>query len=327
MWTESIHIGGNMVYRPTSRVLTVLELLQTHGQMTAQELATMLEVAPRTIRRYITTLQDIGIPVESELGRDGGYALRPGFKLPPLMFTDEEVLVLTLGLMRARQSGVDNANIAVASALAKVERVLPFALRETLRALVESMQIEALPDVTVISAAVLSTLSTANRQCQQVKLSYQTRDRVTERHFDSYAIICHQEQWYTVGYCHLRHELRTFRLDRIQDVQLLPAHFTPPANFDALEYMLSSFEAIPDQWNVDVLLNMSLDAVRSHIPRSLATLVDTPQGVRLRASIRDLNDMALILIRLGCPIKVINPPELRDEFLSIAERIMRDAGS
>src|SRR5438128_1333849 len=122
-----------MVYRPTARVLSVLELLQTHGQLTGQELANRLEVDVRTVRRYITTLQDIGIPIEAEIGRYGGYALHPGFKLPPLMFTDEEVLVLTLGLLLARRSRLAGAGAAVESALAKVERVLPLRLREQLR--------------------------------------------------------------------------------------------------------------------------------------------------------------------------------------------------
>src|SRR5579864_1605037 len=80
------------MYFPTTRVLTVLELLQSHWQMSGPEMARRLEVDIRTVRRYITMLQDLGIPVEAERGRHGSYRLRPGFKLPPLMFTEEEVL-------------------------------------------------------------------------------------------------------------------------------------------------------------------------------------------------------------------------------------------
>lgn len=85
-----------MTYRPTARVLTVLELLQAHGRMTGAELARRLEVEVRTIRNYIETLRDLGIPVEAERGRYGAYRLRPGYKLPPLIFTEDEALALML---------------------------------------------------------------------------------------------------------------------------------------------------------------------------------------------------------------------------------------
>lgn len=318
-----------MVYRPTTRVLAVLELLQTHGHLTGHELATKLEVDVRTVRRYVTTLQDIGIPVEAEIGRHGGYAIHPGFKLPPLMFTDDEVLILTLGLLLARQSGLTGASAATESALAKVERVLPLALRERLRALVETMQLDtAIVDPLhkpPVEGEVLANLSLANRQGKQVRMSYCTRETPTERVFDPYTVIYHQAHWYTVGYCHLRQSRRVFRLDRVQDVRLLDTKFVLPSNFDALDYMLSSFEAIPDLWNVDVLLDMPLEAARQHIPRDYATLIQMEQGTRLRASLHDLNNVARVLIGLGCPLKAIYPPELRESLRDIAVQIYRYA--
>src|SRR5919198_860851 len=111
------------MYFPTTRVLTVLELLQSHAQLSGPELAERLEVNTRTVRRYITMLQDLGIPVEAERGRHGSYRLRPGFKLPPLVFTDEEALAITLGLYSARRLGLMATASTVESALAKLERV------------------------------------------------------------------------------------------------------------------------------------------------------------------------------------------------------------
>src|SRR5689334_14303765 len=101
------------MYFPTTRVLTVLELLQSHQQMGGPELAQRLEVNVRTVRRYITMLQDLGIPVEGERGRQGAYRLRPGFRLPPLMFTEDETLAVTLGLLAARKLGLTVAAPAV----------------------------------------------------------------------------------------------------------------------------------------------------------------------------------------------------------------------
>src|SRR5690606_2010714 len=88
--------------RPASRILTVLELLQDHPGITGPQLAERLDVSGRTVRRYITTLQDMGVPVEPTTGRLGGYALRAGFRLPPLMFSAEEALGLAVALLATR---------------------------------------------------------------------------------------------------------------------------------------------------------------------------------------------------------------------------------
>lgn len=312
-----------MVYQPTSRVLTVLELLQTHGQMTARALASRLEVDPRTVRRYVTTLQDMGIPIESEPGRYGGYALHPGYKLPPLMFSNDEVLVLTLGLQMARQAGLMDAGTAVESALAKIGRVLPEALRDQLQALQASMQLGTAQAAPGVDAQTVTLLSMASQQCRQVRLAYAAGTGSTTRTFDPYSVIHHDNHWYAVGYCHLRDALRTFRLDRVESVSLLNTPFVPPAGFDALNYMLASFEAIPDRWNIDVLLEMPLEAARQKMPRPLATIVQEGERVRLRASMPDLDEMARLLLTLGCPLTVVEPQELRDAFLRLANAIQQ----
>jgi predicted DNA-binding transcriptional regulator YafY len=111
-------------------VLALLELLQANPSIGGAELAARLGVDPRTVRRYATRLQELGIPVGSERGRYGGYRLRPGYKLPPLMLTDDEATAVVLGLMAGRRLGLSTATAAADSALAKIHRVLPAALRE-----------------------------------------------------------------------------------------------------------------------------------------------------------------------------------------------------
>src|SRR5216683_5548602 len=120
-----------VVYRPTARVLTVLELLQSHGRLTGAELARRLEVDIRTVRNYVETLTDLGIPVMAERGRYGAYRLRPGYKLPPLFFNEEEAFALTLGLLVSRQLGLTATAPAVEGTLAKIERVLPEQVRRS----------------------------------------------------------------------------------------------------------------------------------------------------------------------------------------------------
>src|SRR4026208_2048718 len=110
---------------PPTRVLAVLALLQTHGRMSGSELAQRLEVDIRTLRRYIIMLQDLGIPIEGERGRKGAYVVSAGFELPPMMFTNEEALALTVGLISARRLNLADTDRAIESALAKLERVMP----------------------------------------------------------------------------------------------------------------------------------------------------------------------------------------------------------
>src|SRR5947209_19816479 len=122
------------MYHPTSRVLTVLELLQSRPFISGPELAARLEMDVRTVRRYITHLQDVGIPVEANIGRYGGYRLRPGFKLPPLIFTEEEATAIMLGLLASSWLEIGQSSAAIEGALAKVSRVLPLRARERLQA-------------------------------------------------------------------------------------------------------------------------------------------------------------------------------------------------
>ncbi len=116
---------------PASRLLELLELLQTQPLTTGREIADLLAIDRRTVRRYVATLQELGIPVEGERGVGGGYRLRPGYRLPPLMLGDDEAIAVALGLIAAGRQGLSSAD----GALAKIERVLPDTLRRRVEAL------------------------------------------------------------------------------------------------------------------------------------------------------------------------------------------------
>src|SRR5690606_130630 len=133
------------MYSPTTRVLTVLELLQSYQRMSGAEIARRLEVDRRTVRRYIVMLQDMGIPVEAERGPYGAYQLQRGYKLPPLMFTDAEAVALTLALLAVRELRFPVAVAAIEGALAKTERVMPDKLLQQARALQEAITFKVTP--------------------------------------------------------------------------------------------------------------------------------------------------------------------------------------
>ena len=311
------------MYFPTTRVLTVLELLQSRSQMSGRELAERLEVDTRTIRRYITMLQDLGIPVEAERGRYGAYHLRPGFKLPPLMFTDDEALALTLGLQAARKMGLTLAAPAVDGAIAKIERVLPASLRERVQAVQDTLVFDVAPARTTPRKEFVILLSEAAQQCKNVRLRYRAYESVEEsqRVVDPYGLVCRSGYWYLVGYCHLRSDLRNFRLDRIVEVKMQGEAFERPLDFDCLAFVLQSLPKTPNVWLVEALLDITLGEAQRFIPPTLAMMEEVPEGIILRCYVENLDWIARILVSLDCPFVVRQPIELRAALRRLAERV------
>jgi len=312
-----------MAYSPATRLFTLLDLLQSRPGVTAAHLAERLEVETRSVRRYVTMLQDMGIPVEPVRGRYGGYRLRPGFKLPPLMWTEEEAVAVTLGLQVMQQLELAPTPASVESALAKVERVLPQALRERVQAVQETVTLNLGAHEQVAPGPFLASLSTAAAQEKRVWMRYQTHPgEESERNFDCYGLVYHNARWYAVGYCHLRQGTRVFRLDRIRALDLRAEHFTPPAHFDCLDYTIQSFAAIPSRWLVEVVLQTDLEELRERVPPTFATIEATPEGILFRAYDDDLEHTARFLVYLGCPFRVVQPPELIDALHALAQQIL-----
>lgn len=312
------------MYHPTTRVLTVLELLQAHQRLSGPQLAARLEVSERTVRRYITMLQDLGIPVEAERGRHGAYWLRPGFKLPPLMFGDDEALALTLGLLLARRIGLAAAAPAVEGALAKIERVLPLALRAQVQAVQETIVLDVGVAEVTPPSAIVALLSMAAQQRRRVQMEYRAfRAEPTTRLFEPYGLVYQDHYWYAAGYCHLRAGLRTFRLDRVVQAELCAETFTRPDDFDTLAYVSQSRANTPGTWRIEVLLRCSLERALCHVPPSVAMLEQAADGVLLRCWTKHLDELAHQLVGVGCDLVVYEPAELRAELSRMATRIAR----
>jgi len=315
------------MYFPATRVLTILEMLQTRQRLSGPELAARLEVNTRTVRRYITMLQDLGFPIEAERGRHGFYRLRPGFKLPPLMFTEEEALGLTLGLLAVRRLGLTVAPPAVEGALAKIERVLPQSLQERVRAVQETLSLTFPPTSTTPKSETLLTLCLAAQQERRVHLRYQNwQGEESEREVDIYGLVYRAGYWYSAGYCHLRCDLRVFRLDRIGMVEMRGETFTRPNDFDCVDYVMRSLSTTPTTWPVEILLETTLAKAREVILPAVATLEETERGVMMRCSVGHLSWLAEgLLARLEWPFIVLHPPELRTELQKLAARLERMA--
>jgi predicted DNA-binding transcriptional regulator YafY len=314
------------MYSPTTRLLTVLELLQSYRGMSGSELARRLEVDIRTVRRYIVMLQDMGIPIEAERGPHGSYQLRRGFKLPPLMFTDDEAVSLTLGLLAIREFRFPVNVEAIEGALAKTERVMPEKLLTQARALQEAITFNVVPP-TRIHNNYVTQLSLAVKNRQQVQMSYLSfRGDATARAVDPYGIVFHEGYWYTAGYCHLRAGLRTFRIDRIATLELLEAAFERPADFDPLRHVLASLDSIPGPYAAEILLQTTLAEAQAALPSMSSGLEETAEGVIWRRAVRHLEWMAYVLIGLDFPVVIRQPEELREAVRGIITRLQRMTG-
>src|SRR5579871_1581047 len=312
------------MYSPVTRLLTVLELLQARPSITAAQLAQRLEVNARSARRYITMLQDLGMPIEAGRGRYGGYRLRPGYKLPPLMLTEDEALAVTLGLLAARQLGLTDAVPAVEGALAKVERVLPIAVRERVRAVQDSVTVDLEAPVGARVADWLKMFTTAAQQTRRLIMRYQSSSgEQTQRAFDCYGLLYRKGRWYAAGYCHLRQEVRVFRLDRVLEAELGDERFERPRDFDSKDFVVARIAAIPDAWHVEALLETTLEDIQPLVPPEYATLEERSDGVLLRAYEQGLDHAARFLMGLGCLLRVQQPKELLMALERLAQAITR----
>ena len=308
--------------RPTTRLLALLELLQARDLVGGTELARRLEINGRSARRYIAMLQEIGLPVETVRGPAGGYRLRPGYKLPPLMFTDEEAVALTLGLAGLDHLGLALDAATVAGAQAKLERVLPTAVRERVQALEAGIGRAPTPQATPAEGTLVAALVQAAGAGRGFQLRYRSEQGVeSDRAVDPYGVAHWSRAWYLVGHCHLRGGTRLFRLDRVVAAEPLTETFPPPADFDAYAYVARTMAHFPGRWAVEVQLALPLDEARRTTLAPYGTLTPTADGTHFAGSFDDLDRLARSLILLKRPFVIHHPPELRAALRQLAQEI------
>ncbi|WP_317447031.1 YafY family protein [Streptomyces collinus] len=323
--------------RPTGRVLTLLELLQSGGTRTVAELADRLGVEGRTVRRYVGQLIDLDVPVESVRGRYGGYRLAPGYRLPPLMLSDDEALAVLLGLVAGRRAGLTTAErTASETASAKIRRVLPQHIARRFDTLLEALAFTEQPGESETpdtpDAEVLLTLADAARHRRPVAIHYTDRDGLrSERTLHAYGIVAHGGRWYVTGQDALIGEDRTFRLDRITAPRTLPGSFDEPVGPGPAQRVLSAFVTAEYRHQVTLRIHGTVGQIRAHLPASVATLEEyapvageDPASERwLRAELRveRLDWLPLVLASLDRPFVIERPDELRDLVITLADRL------
>ena len=314
--------------RPTAQVLTLLELLQSGGTRTMAELAGRLGVESRTVRRYVAHLIDLDVPVESVRGRYGGYRLAAGYRLPPLILSDDEALAVLLGLVAGRRAGLattTGTGTASETATAKIRRVLPSRVADRLDAVLESLSFTGEPgDFPAPRTGVLLTVADAVRHHRPISIRYTSAGgHSSTRTLHPFGLVSHAGRWYVTGADPEIGEDRTFRLDRIADARTLPGAFEPPEGLAPAERLLTSMARAPYRHEVTLRVQGTPDQIRQRLPASVAEVRDGAdkgwQQVEIRAE--SLDWLPAVLAALDLPFVVERPDELRERIIALADRL------
>lgn len=324
--------------RPVARVLALLELLQSGGTRTVAELADRLDVDERTVRRYAEHLLDLDVPVESVRGRYGGYRLVPGYRMPPLMLSDDEAIALLLGLVAGRRSGLMTATGAASeTAGMKIRRVLPEQLGHRLDAVLGSVTFTTpAGEPTVPETDVLLPIADAVNHHRPVSIRYTAADgRRSERTLHPHGLVAHSGRWYVTGAEPALGEDRTFRLDRIASARTLPGSFEPPDGLDPAERLLTGLATAPYRHEVTLRIRGTAEKIRTRLPASIAIIAESPSvssedsdtehWSRVELRVERLDWLPAVLASLDLPFVIERPDELRDLVVALADRLTRSA--
>jgi predicted DNA-binding transcriptional regulator YafY len=313
---------------PTTRVLRLLSLLQTHRFWPGAELMRELGVSDRTVRRDVDRLRELGYPVEATPGAGGGYRLVSGASLPPLLLDDDEAVALAVGLRSSAGAAIVGIEAASLSALVKLEQVLPDRLRRRVGAIRTNTSFVGWGENDEpIDSDALALLAQACRDREEVRFDYASREgEATRRLVEPHQLVSVGRRWYLVAFDVRRDGWRTFRLDRLTSVQLAGRRFllrpAPAESFE--EFVAESVRQPRQRYEGSVTIACELGELREFIRHSGATVDQFCPGrcqVTLSTeSFEWLLGLVAILSTHG-DVTVEGPPELRKAIAAIARRL------
>ncbi|MEV3965120.1 YafY family protein [Nocardia sp. NPDC050193] len=314
----------------STRTLRLLSLLQTHKYWPGTELAQRLEVSPRTLRRDIDRLRDLGYPVEAQRGVDGGYQLAAGAALPPLMVDDDEAVALVVGLQFAMQGMVEGVAESSVRALAKVVQVMPPRLRKRVEA-IRAMTVPAGwggDRSAALDPSALATVALTCRDSERLRFTYTAADgRRSERHVEPHRLVALGRRWYLVAFDLTRHDWRSFRVDRLTGPAGDGARFRPRElpTADAAEFVRSGVDNMPHLYRIEAVVEAPAESVRQRLGRwGSVEEIDTAR-CRVAMTTDSLDWPALTFGSLDAEFEVLEPPELVEHIRVWGERFRRAA--
>ncbi|MFL5840608.1 MAG: helix-turn-helix transcriptional regulator [Thermoleophilaceae bacterium] len=310
----------------SSRLLELLSLFQARRDWPGDELADRLGVTRRTIRRDVERLRDLGYPVESRTGRAGGYRLRAGTAMPPLLLDDDEAIAIAVGLGTAARVSVTGIEESAVRALVKLEQVLPAHLRRRVRALGSATVAPSVAGPTV-DPQHLTVIAAACRDSECLRFAYRSRDGTdTRREVEPHSLVNLGRRWYLLAWDRRRDDWRTFRLDRLTRPASSGLRFVPrklPAR-DAAAYVEQSISRTPNRFEASVTLHAAAEEIASRMPYHWGTIEPIDEHTcRYRTGDDDLRWLAIRIAMLDVDFEVHEPPELGERLEALADRLGR----
>lgn len=307
----------------TDRLLAIVLELQAKGKQRSQDLAETFETTKRTIYRDIQALSEAGVPIVSVPGQ--GYSLVEGYFLPPLRFSAEEAIMLILGSAAVGPSFDALYRAAALSASRKIEAVLPEPLRADVRNLQASIRfVETREDE---NSALLPQLRRALLERRTVRFTYYARFTGDEkpaaktREADPYGLAHANGAWYLVGRDHLRRDLRSFRLDRIEHLTVLDKQFERPVDFHLERDRKDDDRTL----TIRALFDKSVARwVRESRFFFVSTEEETAEGLLITLQVRDPREALPWLMGWGSKVKVLDPETVRQALIQEATEMLQN---
>ena len=310
----------------SGRLLQLLSLLQARRDWPGLELADRLEVSGRTIRRDVERLRNLGYPVDSLTGPAGGYRLRAGAAMPPLLLDDEEAIAIAVGLRTAARASVTGIEETAVRALVKLEQVLPTHLRRRVRAL-GTASISPPVGGPTVDPQHLTVIAAACRDSERLRFAYRSRDGTdSRREVEPHALVNLGPRWYLLAWDRTREDWRSFRVDRLARPVATGVRFkarTLPAK-DAAAFVKQSIIEAPHRFEARVTLRAPASEVAIRVPAHWGTIqpIDA-HTCEYSTGDDDLGWLALRVAMLGVDFAVHEPPELIEHLRALVERLER----
>ena len=310
----------------SSRLLELLALLQARRDWPGHELADRLGVSGRTIRRDVERLRELGYPVESLTGPAGGYRLRAGGQMPPLLLDDEEAIAIAVGLSTAARASVSGIEETAVRALVKLEQVLPSHLRRRVAALGSATS--TLPGTgPTVDPGDLTVIAAACRDTERLRFGYRRRDGTTSRReVEPHSLVNRGRRWYLVAWDREREDWRTFRIDRLTRPASTGVRFTArrlPTK-DPAAYVQQSIAGAPNRYEAVVTLHAPAEEVARRVAPHWGVVEPIDERTcRLETGDDNLRWLALRIAMLDVDFEVHDPPELREQLRTLAARLRR----
>jgi predicted DNA-binding transcriptional regulator YafY len=312
----------------SARLLSLLSLLQARRDWPGQLLAERLEVSPRTVRRDVDRLRDLGYPVRATKGPDGGYRLDAGADLPPLLFDDDQAIAVAVALQTATTTvaGIEEGALR---ALATVRQVMPARLRQRVDAL-QVTTVDKYADTrrTAVDSEQLIAIGTAVRAHEVLRFDYASpgasdEEWVPPRKVEPHHLVTWGGRWYLVGWDLDRKDWRTFRVDRMTPKTPTGPRFSPrelPAP-DVATYISSRFKS-GDQLTCrgEAILQAKASDIAQWAGRGALVEEVTPTSCRLSLTAWSWTGLAATFGMFECDLEFVGPQELKDAAAHLAAR-------